>query len=390
MNKWKTVKLENVAKINAGQGAPQGDQYYSDIGLPFIRAGHLLDLVSGADEKTIKKIEESIAKNHKLKVFPEDTILFAKSGMSCLKGYVYRLKNNCYVVNHLACIIPQKDLVYPAYLKYTFIFSPPNRLIKDEAYPSISLSDISKMIIPLPPLKTQQKIADVLDRAGALIEKRKAQIEKLDLLIKSQFIEMFGDPLIPNPKWDFKRLGDITTVVSGSTPKTNVDKFWDGTLKWITPAELSNNTFYVMDSERHITELGAQDLGLKPFPAGTVILSSRAPIGKVAIAGTEMYCNQGFKNLICSESISPIYLFWMLKQKTVYLNSLGRGATFKEISKRIVEDIKISIPPLVLQTQFADFVQQVEAQKSLLQQSLEKLELNYKSLMQKCFRGDLF
>lgn len=142
------------------------------------------------------------------------------------------------------------------------------------------------------------------------------------------------------------RLGEICEIVSGSTPKTNVPEYWDGDVKWITPAEISEESYIIEDTARHITDLGVQKTGLTSFPEGTVILSSRAPIGKVAIAGCEMYCNQGFKNLICSEIIDNRYLYWFLKGNTEYLNSLGRGATFKEISKKIVSDIEITVPAI--------------------------------------------
>ena len=150
-----------------------------------------------------------------------------------------------------------------------------------------------------------------------------------------------------------RRLGDICNVVTGSTPKTNVDEFWDGDIKWITPAELTEDSYVIEDSERKITELAVKKTGLSSFPEGTVILSSRAPIGKVAIAGCEMYCNQGFKNLICTEEIYNEYLYWFLKSKKDYLISLGRGATFKEISKTIVENIEIELPKMEVQKEIA-------------------------------------
>ncbi len=145
------------------------------------------------------------------------------------------------------------------------------------------------------------------------------------------------------------KLGEVCEIVSGSTPKTSMPEYWDGDVKWITPAEISDETYIIEDSVRHITELGAKKTGLTPFPKGTVILSSRAPIGKVAIAGCEMYCNQGFKNLICSEKINNRYLYWFLKGNTDFLNSLGRGATFKEISKQIVSSIEINVPDMKAQ-----------------------------------------
>lgn len=142
------------------------------------------------------------------------------------------------------------------------------------------------------------------------------------------------------------KLGEICEIVSGSTPKTSIKEYWDGDVKWITPAELTDDSYIIYDSARKLTELGVKKTGLSPFPAGTVILSSRAPIGKVAIAGCEMYCNQGFKNLICSEKINNKYLYWFLKGNAAFLNSLGRGATFKEISKGIVSNIEINVPDL--------------------------------------------
>ena len=133
------------------------------------------------------------------------------------------------------------------------------------------------------------------------------------------------------------RLGEICTVVSGTTPKSIQPEYWNGNLNWVTPAELTDESDIIYESQRKITQQAVIDSGLKSFPAGTVLLSSRAPIGKVAIAGTEMYCNQGFKNLICSEKIYNRYLYHFLKDKTAYLNSLGRGATFQKASLKILK-----------------------------------------------------
>ena len=170
------------------------------------------------------------------------------------------------------------------------------------------------------------------------------------------------------------KLGEVCTIVSGSTPKTSVTSYWDGNIKWITPAELNEDTFYIMDSIRHITEEGKEKTGLSYLPTGTVILSSRAPIGKTAIAGCKMCCNQGFKNLICSDAIYNEYLYFFLKSKTDYLNSLGRGATFKEISKSIVESIEIPLPEVNQQKEIAEKFKKLEQLISLRKQQLAKLD----------------
>ena len=175
-------------------------------------------------------------------------------------------------------------------------------------------------------------------------------------------------------KWPMVRLGDITTVVAGSTPSTFIDDYWNGSNCWVTPAELSDEVIIVEDTERKITDLAVEKTGLKPMPVGTVLLSSRAPIGKVAIAGCVMYCNQGFKNLICGEEVFNKYLFWFLKSRKEYLNSLGRGATFKEISKTIVEDISIPLPSPKVQSQIANVLDKAQEIIDGHKKQLEELD----------------
>ena len=170
------------------------------------------------------------------------------------------------------------------------------------------------------------------------------------------------------------KLGDICAIVSGTTPKSNCQEYWDGDINWITPAELNDDSNVIYESQRKITEQAVQDSNLKPFPAGTVLLSSRAPIGKVAIAGVEMYCNQGFKNLICSDKIYNRYLYHFLKNSTEYLNSLGRGATFKEISKSIVENIEIPLPSLDEQRRIAAVLDKISGLIANRRAQLAKLD----------------
>ena len=185
------------------------------------------------------------------------------------------------------------------------------------------------------------------------------------------------------------KLGDVCTIVSGTTPKTSVSEYWDGDINWITPAELNEDTVVINESKRKITKAGVNSCGLSPFPAGTVILSSRAPIGKTAIAGTEMYCNQGFKNLICSDKIHNKYLFWFLRSKTEMLNSLGRGATFKEISKSIVENIEIPLPDISEQRRIADTLDKVSEGIEVCRKMVDELDLMVKAKFVEMF-GDVF
>ena len=239
--------------------------------------------------------------------------------------------------------------------------------------------------IPLPDINEQHEIATKLDKIDAIIAERQQQLELIDQLVKSRFIELFGDYNLTHPQDSWVSIKEIGTVVGGATPKTDHDEYWGGSYRWITPAELDADSGYIYDSVRKLTKAGVESCSLQEIPVGTVILSSRAPIGKVAIAGNTFYCNQGFKNIICKEGITPRYLYTVLLLNVEHLNSLGRGATFKEISKGIVENIRIPVPPIELQQQFTAFVEQTDKSKLAVQKGLQELEILKKSLMQQYF-----
>ena len=156
-------------------------------------------------------------------------------------------------------------------------------------------------------------------------------------------------------KWPKACLGDVAQVVSGATPKSSVSHYWDGDIPWITPADLSNLARKeVSATSRRITAAGLSSCSASLLPARSVLFSSRAPIGHVAINAVPMATNQGFKSFVPDHKIlSPDFLYWWLKSNKSYLQSLGRGATFKEVSKEIVESIEIPLPPLEEQRRIA-------------------------------------
>lgn len=180
--------------------------------------------------------------------------------------------------------------------------------------------------------------------------------------------------------WEYKKLGEVAEIIGGSTPKTNIKEYWDGDYFWITPAELKGDRF-IKSTSRTITDLAVENTNLSLLPKGTVLLSSRAPIGKVAIADVPMYCNQGFKNIICGEKLNNNYVYWLLYGKTEYLNSLGVGATFKEISKKIVENIPIPLPPLSTQQ---SIVSELDSLSKIIADCKETLK-DYDALEQSIF-----
>ncbi len=260
-----------------------------------------------------------------------------------------------------------------------------NSLGRGATFKEISKAIVENIEIPLPEVEEQKRIAARFERLLRLIQLQKAELEELDKLVKSRFIELFGDFDLTHPQESWATIKEVGTVVGGATPKTDHDEYWGGSYRWITPAELDADSGYIYDSVRKLTKAGVESCSLQEMPVGTVIMSSRAPIGKVAIAGNTFYCNQGFKNIICKEGITPRYLYTVLLLNVEYLNSLGRGATFKEISKGIVESIRIPVPSMELQEQFAAFVEQTDKSKLAVQKGLQELEILKKSLMQQYF-----
>ena len=243
-------------------------------------------------------------------------------------------------------------------------------------------TSIANYEFELPSIKYQKEISKKVWAAYRLKKSYKKLLSATEEMVKSQFIEMFGDPMVNDKQWpEYKNLSEVTQIVLGSTPNSKEPSFWDGDIRWITPAEMTDQSYIINDTKRHITEAGQRSANLTTLPEGSVLFSTRAPIGKVAIAGKEMCCNQGFKNFVCSDKLNNVYLFYTLKFKKDYLCSLGTGTTFKELSKRTVESLKIAVPPIELQTRFENIYNQADKSGFELRKSIDAIDAVIKSLI---------
>ena len=186
------------------------------------------------------------------------------------------------------------------------------------------------------------------------------------------------------------KLGELGEVVSGSTPKTNIKEYWDGNILWITPAEIQEDDYYISDTERKITDEGVKSAHLQLLPSGTGLLSSRAPIGKVAITAVPMYCNQGFKNIICSDRLENRYVYYFLKYNVEYIKSLGRGATFKEISKGIVENLEIPYREIQEQIEIANKLDKITEILKIRKQQVKHFDEIIKSQFVELFENEKY
>lgn len=358
-------KLKEIFDLQMGKTpARNNDKYWNTKDYKWIS---IADLTSTDKyiNNTKEYISRSAVKESGIKIIPANTVVMS---FKLSIGKTAILSEDMYS-NEAIMAFHDKHVVelLPEYTYYLIKAKNwnggSNRAVMGQTLNKATLSEIE---VDVHTIDEQRKIVELLNLLGKIIYKRNTQLSKLRDILSARFVEMFGEGLKDDGKFNLKPISEIGQVVSGATPKTSRHEYWNGNNVWITPAELSDESFVIYDSERKLTYEGVDSCAVTLLPVGTVILSSRAPIGKVAIAGAEMYCNQGFKNIIPGNEISSIYLYELLKMETEYLKSLGRGATFKEISKKIVENIRVKVPPIGLQNEFATFVEQVNKSKLLV------------------------
>ena len=176
--------------------------------------------------------------------------------------------------------------------------------------------------------------------------------------------------------WPTSSLGEVCEIVSGATPKTTNSDFWDGDILWVTPKDLSAiDQKYLSDTPRKITEAGLQSCSATMLPANSVLFSSRAPIGLVAINSLPVCTNQGFKSLVPKDGlVFADYIYWWLETDRETIQRKGRGATFKELSKKLVEQLKIPLPPLEEQKRIAAVLDAADDLRAKRRESLAQLD----------------
>lgn len=184
------------------------------------------------------------------------------------------------------------------------------------------------------------------------------------------------------------KLGDVCKIISGSTPKREIAEYWDGSIPWVTPKEISRLTSrYLWGAAEKITEAGFRSCSTAMLPVGSLLLSSRAPIGLLAINKIPVCTNQGFKSLVPGVEVNVEYLYFALKANVSGLQSRGNGATFKELAKPAVENFEIPLPVLDDQIRIAHLLGKVEGLIAQRKQHLQQLDDLLKSVFLEMF-GD--
>jgi type I restriction enzyme, S subunit len=395
----KQTPLSQLALISAGQSAPK-DNEFSKSGVPFVRAGSLEALLSGKSESELELVSAETSKLRKLKTYPKGTILFAKSGMSATKDRVYVLQNSAHVVSHLATLIP-KDAAHVDYLRLALKRFPPSSLIKDPAYPAIGLGEIERFEIPVPEgFDDQIRIAHLLGKVEGLIAQRKQHLKQLDDLLKSVFLEMFGDPIINPHKFEVRRLSEFYINPKDGTKcgpfgsALKKQEFVDYGVPVWNMDNISTNGKMIRPFRMWITNDKYDALKSYSVQDGDIIISRAGTVGKMCVAYMHEQPAIISTNLIrlrLGPDLNPLHFVSLMLYCKGRLGRLKIGAdgAFTHMSTKVLDSLEFPYPPVKLQNHFASIEEKVHNIKTHYKQNLYDLEDVYKALNQKAFKGEL-
>lgn len=375
------VRLGDVCKIQSG-GTPSrtNAEYWENGKIPWVK-------ISDIKSKTLNATDEYITQDgldhSSAKIFPAGTILytiFATLGEVCI------LNIDAATNQAIAGIqIGNKDLernylYYWLKSKKTIV----NDIGRGVAQNNINISILKNFEIDIPSLVEQRHIAAVLDKVSELISKRKAQLDKLDELVKSRFVEMFGDPAA-NTKWQTKKLvqlGELNRGVSKHRPR-NDPKLLGCTYPLIQTGDVSNSGLYISSYSSGYSELGLAQSRL--WSAGTLCITIAANIAQTAILTFDACFPDSVVGFVPYEETTSIFIHYWFTFYQKILEEQAPQVAQKNINLKILSGLDVIVPPYYLQKQFDKFVGQVYKTKSTIQKSLDQLETLKKALMQKYF-----
>mgnify|MGYP004532139961 CR=1 len=387
------AKLGELYKITSG-GTPSRthSEYYEDGTIPWVKTGDLKDKYLF---ETDEKISQLGLENSSARIYLKNTVLLAMYGATI--GATSILEIDAATNQACAAFSPRED-VLPEYL-YAFLESQKDKFIKDAvggAQPNLSAGYLKNIDFDYPPLEQQTKITRTLSQIDELLFLRKKQLEKLDELVKARFVEMFGDPF-EKPKWPLKKLKNFSENISDGS---NIDKAYyqkNGDVLFLRIQNVWSNEFRLEDSVYISTSVNEKYRSTL-LRTGDLLITKigryytkDSSLGRVAVYrgqdGGANYSNNIMGVTLTKDVLSEyVNILMNLNSYKQYIRKVSVGGTDKRaLSKTIIEDFPIIVPPMKNQNQFAAFVERVDQQKQTVQQSLEKLELMKRALMQEYF-----
>ncbi|MBM6914163.1 restriction endonuclease subunit S [Gemmiger formicilis] len=299
-------------------------------------------------------------------------------------GRVMKLPAKSSVIGTMQYIIPN-DAVDISYLAYAMEHMNLSKYFTGATIPHIYFKDYQKEELPLPPLDEQRKIAAVMDKVSDLIAKRRQQLDKLDEMVKSRFVEMFGDPVsnsLDLSLLSLSQLGEFGRGVSKHRPR-NAPELLGGKYPLIQTGEVANSKLYISSYENTYSELGFKQS--KMWKSGTLCITIAANIAKTAILTFDACFPDSVVGFTANEKTNNIFIHYWFGFFQQILEAQAPESAQKNINLKILNELKVIVPSIELQNQFAAFVKQTEKTKATIGESLEKLETLKKALMQEYF-----
>ena len=379
------VKLKDIGVIITGNTPKTSDpKNYETTDIPFIKPSDISDDAISYLHNSEFYISEYA--REKSRIVPVDSILFTCIGII---GKIAVNKVECAFNQQINAIIPDKSKCLTDYLVYAL--QSKKRLLQETAnapvVPILNKTQFSEIEIELPSLEQQEKISVQLNKINDLISQRNLQLSKLDELVKSRFIEMFGDTILNPYNWDKEPLGKVCDVRDGTHDSP---KYYDTGYPLVTSKNLSSGDIDFTDCSLickndfdKINERSKVDFG-------DILMPMIGTVGNpviVKIKDEFAIKNVALIKFCDNTKVTNIYIQALLKSDYFDSEVLGkvRGGTQKFISLGDIRKLEILVPPMELQNQFAEFVEQTDKLKFEVKQALEKLETLKKSLMQKYF-----
>lgn len=382
MSKWEIVKLKDVVTIDKESILP------SDIDVDSIYIS-LEDIEKDTGAfNTLRRAKDCDIKSNKFK-FTSGHILYGKLRPNLNKVALPDFNGIC--STDIYPIQTKKEVAYKRYIYHIlhskdFVKYASSRT-NGANLPRVNEKIINEYNIYLPPLETQKQIAKTLDTVSELLAMRKQQLAELDNLIKSIFYDMFGDPLTNEKGWEAKKLGELSTLVSGGTPSRKHQEYFDGTIPWITTVSLGKTFIDETDAVEFINEKAILNSSTKLIKENSLLFGARVGIGKISINRVAMCTNQDIVSIVDvnQDVLNQVYLLNTIRAFADYFDRQKRGATIQGIKSETLKSINIPIPPMDLQIKFSLIVTKIEDQKALVQKAIDETQYLFDSFMSKYF-----
>jgi type I restriction enzyme S subunit len=406
-------KLIAEGAIVALQDGNHGEKHptaadYVDEGIPFLMARDFRD--GQIDLDGACKIPKSLGDSLRIGFARSGDVLLTHKGTVGLVAIVPPVPDDVMLTPQVTYYRTNPTKLLNGYLKYAFqapsFRDQLNSFSAQSTRPYIGITAQKELQLDFPPLPIQQRIAGILSAYDELIENSQRRIRILEAMARALYREWFvhfrfpgfeNHPRVASPLgeipqgWEVKTVADAFVISGGGTPSRKEEKFWnDGTIQWYSPSDLTGaGTMFMDNSSDHITESGLAQSSARMFPARSVMLTSRATIGAIAINTYPACTNQGFITCLPNERVPLYYLFHWLAENVPTFQRMASGATFKEISRGVFKTIDFLQPPDELVRCFEDLTAPMAEQVLALQRQIQNLRRTRDLLLPRLLSGQI-